>query len=105
MFGLTGHGRLGKILAIALCVGFLSALAAGGGVATSALFTPELGLMPSEELVRDLELPVRLNLADAGISRGSKAVDFSLLDTLGREVSLSGLLRERPVVLILGSYT
>ena len=41
----------------------------------------------------------------AGLPEGETAVDFTLKDTVGTTVSLSELLREKPVVMIFGSFT
>lgn len=97
--------RHGPITVIALCIGALTLLNAGAMTKADASAAPELSLLSSESLVRGLQLPVRLELASAGISKGSKAVDFTLADALGRQASLSALLKDKPVVLILGSYT
>ncbi len=40
-----------------------------------------------------------------GLKTGEKAIDFVLEDIDGAEVRLSGLLAERPVVMIFGSFT
>ena len=99
-----GLRHLGLTALAVLCISALAILHAGVLLKASAC-SPELCLLPSESLVRGLKLPVRLDLASAGISRGSAAVDFTLADALGRQVSLSALLMKKPVVLILGSYT
>ena len=44
-------------------------------------------------------------LDKAGLPVGETAVDFTLKDTDGATVSLSGLLGEKPVVMIFGSFT
>ncbi len=40
-----------------------------------------------------------------GLEVGTNAIDFTLKDTFGNEFTLSNLLAEKPVVLILGSFT
>ncbi len=105
MPGFRALRRLGLIALAVLCISALAILHAGDLLKAYAAASPELCLLPSESLVRGLQLPVRLDLAAAGISRGSMAVDFTLEDASGRQVSLSALLKQKPVVLILGSYT
>ena len=41
----------------------------------------------------------------SGLEVGEAAVDFTLKDVQGRETSLSGLLAEKPVVMVFGSFT
>ena len=105
MAALSANRRLAVSLILAIFIGAVAALPSVGRVLAEDAGTPEAGLLPPENLVRGLLLPVRLNLAEAGIREGAWAVDFTLLDTSGQEVSLSGLLQGKPVVLILGSYT
>ncbi len=40
-----------------------------------------------------------------GLAEGGTAVDFTLKNTDGKAVSLSGLLNEKPVVMVFGSFT
>ncbi len=101
----SGIRRIGAIIITILCIGALTGISSTGNALAEASGSPELGLIPSDALVRGLVLPVQLKLADAGISRGSKAVDFSLLDISGRKITLSESLNVKPIVLILGSYT
>ncbi len=104
--GFGGEVAGGGIVGVGfLCIGALTGVSSTGSDLAEASGSPEPGLIPSYGLVRGLVLPVQLKLADAGISRGSKAVDFSLLDISGRKVTLSERLNVKPVVLILGSYT
>lgn len=105
MHCLRDFRRLGLLLIIALCIGAITELNAGAMIRADASEAPKPSLLSSESLVHSLQLPVRLDLASAGIGRGLEAVDFTLADALGRQVSLSSLLTKRPVVLILGSYT
>jgi hypothetical protein len=42
---------------------------------------------------------------NAGLAVGETAVDFTLKDVDGNTVSLAGLLGEKPVVMIFGSFT
>lgn len=42
---------------------------------------------------------------NVGLERGATAVDFTLKDINGDEYTLSGLLAEKPVVMIFGSFT
>lgn len=99
------HERLRALAMTALCISIMAALTTACAALAGVRAIPGAGLLPAENLVRGLQLPVRLNLADAGISEGLKAVDFTLSDISGSEVSLSELLSEKPAVLILGSYT
>ena len=55
-------------------------------------------------LVRGYDRAEALNGA-SGPAVGTPAVDFVLNDIQGHSVSLSGLLAEKPVMMILGSYT
>jgi hypothetical protein len=45
------------------------------------------------------------NLQNAGLSAGTLAVDFTLNDTHGVSTTLSDLLANKPVVMVLGSFT
>ena len=45
------------------------------------------------------------NSVMSGLDAGQKAVDFTLKDVHGRETSLSGLLADKPVVMVFGSFT
>jgi hypothetical protein len=49
--------------------------------------------------------PTQFVQATLGIDTGERAVDFTLRDTAGNEHTLSGLLQEKPVLLILGAFT
>jgi peroxiredoxin len=40
-----------------------------------------------------------------GLAAGDRAVEFELLDLDGNPTRLSDLLREKPVLLVLGSFT
>jgi hypothetical protein len=61
--------------------------------------------VPSVILEPCCQLPVSSNFNSTGVAEGDAAVEFNLNDTMGNHVSLSGLLQEKPVVLVLGSYT
>jgi hypothetical protein len=49
--------------------------------------------------------PENLAALDAALPAGSAAVDFSLRDLEGNTFRLSTLLKSKPVLLVLGSYT
>jgi hypothetical protein len=73
---------------------------------TSISVIPEQeGPVLSDTLKRAGELPVSGNFGNVGIPEGQLAVDFTLNDTNGGKVCLSDLLKEKPVVMVLGSYT
>lgn len=73
--------------------------------ACEAIHRDDGKLLSQDHLIRGMQLPVKLSLIDAGIMEDKPAVDFKLADAQGEEFFLSGLLSERPVVLILGSFT
>jgi peroxiredoxin len=52
-----------------------------------------------------LPLPGQASFSKAGIAQAQMAVDFTLKDTEGVSLTLSDLLSEKPVVLIIGSFT
>ncbi len=64
------------------------------------------GPVLASDLVRDIELP-RLygDFDNVGLTIGETAVDFTLKDVHGNTVSLRGLLSEKPVVMVFGSFT
>ena len=57
--------------------------------------------MRNEEEYRDR----RLKLQKKGLKVGETAIDFTLSDINGNEFTLSEMLREKPVVMELGSFT
>jgi hypothetical protein len=61
--------------------------------------------VPSDTLKPCCQPPVSSNFNSIGITEGETAVKFNLNDTIGNDVSLSGLLQEKPLVLVLGSFT
>jgi len=61
--------------------------------------------VPSDTSKPCCQPPVSTDFNSAGIAEGETAVEFNLNDTTGNDVSLSGLLQEKPVVLVLGSFT
>ncbi len=67
----------------------------------------EAGVAPSLPgvLLRGLPLPGQASFSKAGIAQAQTAVDFTLKDTKGGSFTLSDLLSEKPVVLIIGSFT
>jgi len=56
-------------------------------------------------LLRGLPLPGQASFSNVGIAQGQLAVDFTLKDMKGASFTLSDLLSEKPVVLIIGSFT
>lgn len=94
-----------SLAAISFCLCILAYGPFKGAASADGLDCAVPSLLPSENLVRNPSLPVRLDLSEAGLKEGSRAVDFTLLDILGNEVSLSERLKNKPVILILGSYT
>jgi hypothetical protein len=74
--------------------------------ATTLLDSPVL--QSPENLKRNCEPKIadtRDSYRFEGLKVGTIAIDFTLKDTFGNEVTLSKLLGEKPVVLILGSFT
>jgi cytochrome oxidase Cu insertion factor (SCO1/SenC/PrrC family) len=63
------------------------------------------GPVLSSALKRGCQPPGSAGFANVGLAEGATAVDFTLKDTGGNEVSLSDLLREKPVVMVFGSFT
>ena len=58
--------------------------------------------VPSNDLIRDVKITRRSGDFDnVGLTIGETAVDFTLKDVDGNTVSLRGLLREKPVVMVL----
>jgi len=45
------------------------------------------------------------NFKRIGLDEGETAVDFTLKDTEGKEITLSSLLQEKPVMMVFGSFT
>ncbi len=73
---------------------------------TTILDSP--ALQPPENLKRNCEPKIAENRDSyrfEGLEVGTIAIDFTLKDTFGNEVTLSKLLAEKPVVLIMGSFT
>ena len=64
---------------------------------------PEL----SDALIRGCERTSRPSggFENVGLAVGETAVDFTLQDVHGNTVSLAGLLTEKPVVMVFGSFT
>ena len=65
-------------------------------------------LQPPKNLKRNCEPKIaetRDSYRFEGLEVGTTAIDFTLEDTFGNEVTLSKLLAEKPIVLILGSFT
>ncbi len=71
------------------------------------LIGKEAGISPSLPgvLLRGLPLPGQASFSRVGIAQAQMAVDFTLKDTEGVSHTLSDLLSEKPVVLIIGSFT
>lgn len=65
------------------------------------------GLELSDALIRGCERTGRPSggFQNAGLAVGETAVDFTLQDVNGNTVSLAGLLAEKPVVMVFGSFT
>ncbi len=64
------------------------------------------GLELSDALIRGCERTRPSGgFANAGLAVGETAVDFTLKDVNGNTVSLAGLLAEKPVVMVFGSFT
>ena len=69
---------------------------------------PQQTLQSSDNLKRNCEFRIvesMDDLEDEGLKTGTAAIDFTLRDTNGNEVTLSDLLLEKPVVMVLGSFT
>jgi hypothetical protein len=63
------------------------------------------GLLPSDALKRGCQTYNSPPSTKVGLLEGAAAVDFTLEDTSGNTISLSALLSEKPVVMVLGSFT
>ncbi len=64
------------------------------------------GPVLSNDLIRDIKRARRSGDFDnVGLNIGETAVDFTLKDVDGNTVSLRGLLSEKPVVMVFGSFT
>jgi len=63
------------------------------------------GLLLSDALKRGCQTYNSVAFGKVGLVEGATAVDFTLEDTSGNTISLSALLREKPVVMVLGSFT
>lgn len=60
----------------------------------------------SDALLRNCERSEALrDFNNSGLVVGETAVDFTLQDTQGNIISLSGLLIEKPVMMVFGSFT
>jgi hypothetical protein len=77
----------------------------GDEPASSPKTVKTIGPVLSSNLKRGCEPAFSTSFNGVGIAEGTMAVDFSLIDTKGSKVSLSGLLSEKPVVMVLGSFT
>jgi len=65
-----------------------------------------VGPVLSNDLIRDVNRTRRSGDFDnVGLAVGETAVDFTLKDVDGNTVSLRGLLSEKPVVMVFGSFT
>jgi hypothetical protein len=65
-------------------------------------------LQSSDNLKRNCQPKIaetRDSYRNEGLRVGTTAIDFTLKDTSGNEITLSKLLKEKPVVMILGSFT
>jgi len=66
------------------------------------------GLKLSDALKRNCgpnQAETRNSFRNVGLEVGTVAVDFTLRDTFGNEVTLSELLVDKPVVMVFGSFT
>ena len=99
-----------------IIVGILAGLASGYGIAIIGLYAamrqpPETfgAIMSKVPMVAMIALPFEplwMSARQGGLKAGDPAPDFSLPTLDGsRVVQLSAEVRERPVVLIFGSYT
>lgn len=78
----------------------------GAPGATTTMAEPEKGPLLSDALIRDCEYNrASGDFGSVGLDEGEIAVDFTLKDIHGNMVSLSGLLSEKPVVIVFGSFT
>lgn len=51
------------------------------------------------------QIAAQKSIEEVGFKVDDRAVDFTLKDTQGNEVTLSGLLAEKPVLMIFGAFT
>jgi len=64
------------------------------------------GVLLPDELIRDCQHKgTSGDFRSSGLVEGETAIDFTLQDIHGRTVSLSGLLSEKPVLMVFGSFT
>ena len=76
-----------------------------GTVPDAALQAPK-GPLLSDALMRDCKRSrTSGGFGNVGLAEGEMAVDFTLKDIHGNTVSLAGLLSEKPVVMVFGSFT
>jgi len=69
---------------------------------------PQKILQSSDNLKRNCDFKIAESMDSfkvEGLQVGTTAIDFTLEDTNGNEVTLSELLAEKPVVMVLGSFT
>ena len=63
------------------------------------------GLLSSDTLTKNCDRPPPGDFGARGLAVGESAIDFTLRDVDGNTFSLAGLLSEKPVVMIFGSFT
>ena len=75
-------------------------------IPSQAEVTEPSGPVLLNDLARDIKRTRRSGGFDnVGLTIGETAVDFTLKDVDGNTVSLRGLLSEKPVVMVFGSFT
>ncbi len=98
-------GQGGVLLRSFLCIAVASALVTACGLTT----TPAPDLKPASELSHNCFDPPYTRdshaTLDTFVKKGDRATDFTLRDPDGKSHTLSDMLREKPVLLVTGSYT
>jgi hypothetical protein len=99
------------LLILGLLAALITACSQSPTPLTSQTNTSDLPTIEEPELSTALKSDCQINqssphnLRSSGLEIGKIAVNFILRDIRGNEIRLSQLLAEKPVVLILGSFT
>ncbi len=101
---------LGQKSFFIILLAILFLIAGCGNTTNTASTNTELNqtLQSSDNLKRNCQFKIAESMdsfKDEGLEVGSNAIDFTLKDAGGNEVNLSDLLSEKPVVMVLGSFT
>lgn len=85
-------------------------IAGCGSVTDTGITSPKTQqiLQSSDNLKRNCDFRIAESMdsfKDEGLEVSTTAIDFTLKDTNGNEVTLSDLIADKPVVMVLGSFT